>query len=86
MSPGSAGSVSAASPALTERDLKELAAGIPTTFGTPAGEPVFLVCTPQAQHLLRGSARRSRRRSRPGIQGRSGRRRTSAATGSLPTW
>lgn len=39
------GSVSAASPALTERDLKELAAGIPTTFGTPAGEPVFLVCT-----------------------------------------
>jgi hypothetical protein len=39
------GSVSAASPALTERDLKELAAGITPTFGAPAGEPVFLVCT-----------------------------------------
>ena len=39
------GSVSAASPALTERDLKELAAGITPTFGSPADEPVFLVCT-----------------------------------------
>jgi hypothetical protein len=39
------GSVSAASPALTERDLKDLAAGITPTFGAPAGEPVFLVCT-----------------------------------------
>ena len=38
------GSVSAASPELTERDLKELAAGITPTFGAPAGEPVFLVC------------------------------------------
>ena len=33
------------SPALTERDLKELAAGITPSFGSPAGEPVFLVCT-----------------------------------------
>jgi hypothetical protein len=39
------GSVSAASPALTERDLKELATGIAPAFGAPAGEPVFLVCT-----------------------------------------
>ena len=39
------GSVSAASPALTERDLKELAAGITPSFGSPAAEPVFLVCT-----------------------------------------
>ncbi len=38
-------SVSAASPALTERDLRELAAGITPAFGSPAGEPVFLVCT-----------------------------------------
>jgi len=37
--------VSAASPALTERDLKELAAGITPSFGSPAVEPVFLVCT-----------------------------------------
>ena len=39
------GSVSASSPALTERDLKELAAGITPSFGSPTGEPVFLVCT-----------------------------------------
>ena len=39
------GSVSATSPALTERDLKELAAGITPAFGAPADEPVFLVCT-----------------------------------------
>ncbi len=39
------GSVSAASPALTELDLKDLAAGIAPTFGSPAVEPVFLVCT-----------------------------------------
>jgi hypothetical protein len=41
-------SVSASSPGLSERDLKELAAGdfgsVPS-FGAPAGEPVFLVCT-----------------------------------------
>ena len=37
--------VSASSPALTERDLKELAAGITPSFGSPTGEPVFLVCT-----------------------------------------
>jgi len=39
------GSVSAASPALTERDLKELAAGTTPRFGAPAVGPVFLVCT-----------------------------------------
>ncbi len=39
------GSVSAGSPALTELDLKDLAAGIALTFGSPAAEPVFLVCT-----------------------------------------
>ena len=39
------GSMSATSPALTERDLKELAAGITPAFGSAAGEPVFLVCT-----------------------------------------
>ena len=81
------GSVSATSPALTERDLKEIAAGITPTFGSPADEPVFLVCTHgRAAPAARGSARRSRRRSRPAIPGRSGRRRTSAATGSRPTW
>lgn len=37
--------VSAASHTLTERDLKELAAGITPSFGSPAVEPVFLVCT-----------------------------------------
>jgi len=41
-------SVPASSPGLTERDLKELAAGdfgnVPA-FGAPAGEPAFLVCT-----------------------------------------
>jgi hypothetical protein len=37
--------VSASSPDLTERDLKELAAGITPSFGAPTGEPVFLVCT-----------------------------------------
>jgi hypothetical protein len=39
------GSVSATAPDLTERDLKELAAGTPPSFGSPVGEPVFLVCT-----------------------------------------
>ena len=39
------GSVSATAPDLTERDLKELAAGTPPSFGSPAAEPVFLVCT-----------------------------------------
>jgi hypothetical protein len=39
------GQVTAASPALTERDLKDLAAGIVPSFGWPAAEPVFLVCT-----------------------------------------
>ena len=39
------GTVSASSPDLTERDLKELAAGITPSFGSPTGEPVFLVCT-----------------------------------------
>jgi hypothetical protein len=37
--------VSASSPKLTERALKELAAGSSPSFGAPAGEPVFLVCT-----------------------------------------
>jgi hypothetical protein len=39
------GSLSASAPDLTERDLKELAAGLPPSFGAPAGEPAFLVCT-----------------------------------------
>ncbi len=39
------GSVSATAPNLTERDLKELAAGTPPTFGSRSPEPVFLVCT-----------------------------------------
>ncbi len=39
------GSVSATSPALTERDLKELAAGTQPTFGLPTAEPLLLVCT-----------------------------------------
>jgi hypothetical protein len=39
------GSVSATAPDLTERDLMELAAGTPPSFGSPAPEPVFLVCT-----------------------------------------
>jgi len=39
------GPVSAASPELTERDLKEVAAGITPSFGSPTAEPVFLVCT-----------------------------------------
>ena len=39
------GDVSASSPHLTEHDLKELAGGLPPSFGAPAGEPVFLVCT-----------------------------------------
>jgi hypothetical protein len=39
------GSVSATAPNLTERDLKELAAGILPSFGSAAVEPVFLVCT-----------------------------------------
>ncbi len=39
------GSVSATAPDLSERDLKELAAGITPSFGAPPGEPVFLVCT-----------------------------------------
>lgn len=39
------GAVSATKPELAERDLKELAAGITPPFGSPAGEPVFLVCT-----------------------------------------
>ena len=38
-------SVSAASPALTEGDLKELAAGTVPSFGSPTVGPVFLVCT-----------------------------------------
>jgi hypothetical protein len=38
-------SVPASSPGLTERDLKELAAGNVPAFGAPAGEPAFLVCT-----------------------------------------
>jgi hypothetical protein len=37
--------VSAIAPDLTERDLKELAAGTPPPFGSPAAEPAFLVCT-----------------------------------------
>jgi hypothetical protein len=37
--------VSASEPDLTERDLKELAAGIVPSFGSAAGEPLFLVCT-----------------------------------------
>ena len=39
------GSVSASSPELRERDLEELAAGVTPSFGSPPGEPVFLVCT-----------------------------------------
>ena len=39
------GTVTASSPGLSVRDLKELAAGIVPSFGAPAGEPVFLVCT-----------------------------------------
>ncbi len=37
--------LSAGSAALTEPDLKELSTGIPPAFGSPAEEPVFLVCT-----------------------------------------
>jgi hypothetical protein len=37
--------VSASAPKLTERALKDLAAGASPSFGAPAGEPVFLVCT-----------------------------------------
>jgi hypothetical protein len=37
--------VSASFPELTERDLKELSAGRPPAFGSPTGEPAFLVCT-----------------------------------------
>ena len=37
--------VSASAPALTERDLKELADGIVPSFGVGWDEPVFLVCT-----------------------------------------
>ena len=39
------GSVSATAPDLTEGELKELAAGAAPSFGTPVGEPVFLICT-----------------------------------------
>jgi hypothetical protein len=39
------GAMSASAPDLTERDLKELASGLPPSFGAPAGEPMFLVCT-----------------------------------------
>jgi hypothetical protein len=39
------GRVSATAPDLTERDLKELAAGAQPSFGSPVGEPVFLICT-----------------------------------------
>ena len=39
------GQVSASSPDLCERDLKELAAGVMPSFGSAAAEPVFLVCT-----------------------------------------
>ena len=39
------GLVSAAAPALTEADLKNLAAGLPPSFGSVSAEPVFLVCT-----------------------------------------
>jgi hypothetical protein len=39
------GSVSAIAPDLAERDLKELAAGTPPSFGSVSAEPVFLVCT-----------------------------------------
>ena len=35
----------ATAPDLTERDLKELAAGMVPSFGVPVDEPVFLVCT-----------------------------------------
>ena len=37
--------VSASTPELAERDLKELAAGIVPSFGVGWGDPVFLVCT-----------------------------------------
>ena len=37
--------VSASAPKLTERVLKDLADGSAPSFGAPAGEPVFLVCT-----------------------------------------
>jgi hypothetical protein len=37
--------VSASSPELAERDLKELAAGIVPSFGVACDDPVFLVCT-----------------------------------------
>ena len=37
--------VSASAPDLTERDLKELAAGIAPSSGSVFGEPLFLVCT-----------------------------------------
>ncbi len=39
------GSVSAIAPDLGEHDLRELASGITPSFGSPTGEPVFLVCT-----------------------------------------
>jgi hypothetical protein len=39
------GELSAAAPALAERDLRDLAAGVPPSFGSASGEPVFLVCT-----------------------------------------
>jgi len=38
-------SVSATAPSLTEGDLKDLAGGVPPSFGSPLSEPVFLVCT-----------------------------------------
>jgi hypothetical protein len=37
--------VSASSPELAERDLKELATGLVPSFGSAVDEPVFLVCT-----------------------------------------
>ena len=39
------GEVPAESAPLTEGDLKELATGIPPSFGSPTDGPVFLVCT-----------------------------------------
>jgi len=39
------GKMPATVPDLTERDLKEVSAGIPPSFGSPVSEPVFLVCT-----------------------------------------
>jgi hypothetical protein len=77
--------VSASAPELTERDLKELAAGIMPSFGVVWDDPLYLVCTHGKRNVLRAARRRWRTRP-PGIPGRRGRPRTWAGTGAPPTW